>query len=139
LEESNMKRSQLSVIAVLILGALPLSCGGSSSGSDPSDEPGGTAVEALCAKSAKCMLLEDLTEQECVTQNQGTLDALRKFPECTELVSVNEQSYMCASALACDQLSAFLDDANGTHMCNQVVNALPDDKSTACRNAAHSQ
>lgn len=128
-----MKKSVIGGIAVLILSALPVACGGTSSGTggDPA-EPEATGVELLCAKSTECML-GDTTEQECVTTNTSNLNLnYGIYPECAAVVEANQQTFACVGALDCDGVAAFYND-QPNHMCSQQnIGMLSDADKQSC-------
>jgi hypothetical protein len=134
-----MKRSWMSVVAVLILGGLPVACGGTASGTGgtgSTEASAKSASETFCAKGQECMILADGVSQQQCTQNRiDTLTALRKLPECAASADAEEDTYACAGELSCDDIKAFLTDETGTHKCYAAINALSVGMADACTRA----
>lgn len=128
-----MKKSWICGVAVVILGALPVACGGTSTGpGGEQDPPEASGVELLCAKSSECML-GDTTEEECIAQNTSNLNInYGIYPECAAVVEANQQTFACVGALGCEGVAAFLNDQI-SHMCSQQnIGMLSDADKQSC-------
>jgi hypothetical protein len=122
-----MKRSRLSVIAVLILGALPLACASK------------TPVEAVCSKLAECNVPTGKTEQQCIADLDATVAQFNMTPQCAELVTANEDAFVCAGDLSCEEATAFAADGEGTTRCKASIKAIPQATAQACFDAMQGQ